>query len=142
MEITIDAAKFRTLFPALSTATDEQIDLAYDGAGAYISTREGDIGLTEKLQIRSVYLATAHCLVRMFGNSISDGAGGTVGCGSAPVSSATEDDASASFALAPVNGDWQEELKRTDYGVQLLAILALVQPMDDYPPENMYPYYP
>lgn len=129
--ITVDPDKFKVWFPALADMTPEQIDSAYQSAGAYIATTEGAIGLTLPLQTRAVYLATAHTLHMQTNPDASNGR----------VTSASEMDASASFNVYQSKNALDYWLSLSPYGLELLAILATVQPPVPKTPLNIFPYY-
>ena len=130
--ITVDLSTFKSLFPALGDVTQEQLNSAYAGAGAYISTELGSIVLPANLQTRGVYLACAHRVYLMQNPDIA-----TQG----KVASATEGSVSASFTQ-PQYKNWLEyELSLSPYGLELLAILSQVQPPIARKPLNTYPYY-
>lgn len=129
--ITVDPDTFIKWFPALSDMTPEQITNASAGAGSYIATTVGAIGLTLPLQTRGVYLATAHAL---YMQTHPDAANGRV-------TSASEMDASASFNVFQSKNALEYWLSLSPYGLELLAILATVQPPVPKTPLNIYPYY-
>ena len=130
VKIIIDADKFKAIFPAFKDVDNEAIMFAYDGAESYIATTVGAIGLTLSLQTRGVYLATAHCLY-MSQNPDEF----------RQLSSATEGSASAGFTPPPTKDLFQYYLSLTPYGLELLAILAQVQPPTPDRPNSVYPYY-
>lgn len=128
--IQIDAAQFRQWFPYFNDTDDKAICAAYAGAGSYISTTPGAIGLDLATQTRGVYLATAH-IAYMMANPDSF----------RQLSSASEGSVSASYAVPPTKDLFQYYLSLTPYGLELLAILATVQPPMPRRPGNVYPYY-
>lgn len=130
--ITVDLTQFKTWFPALSSVTQEQLSAAYAGVGAFISTELGAINLDKSLQIRGVYLAAAHGVYLMMNPDIAS---------QGKVTSATEGSVSAGFATPPYKNWFEYMLSLSPYGVELLAILAQVQPPIARKPINTYPYY-
>lgn len=132
MEITVDYNLFKSYFPELTTITEEQLEAAYAGVGAYISTECGAINLPKCLQERGVYLATAHKAYLIMNPDIAR---------QGKVASATEGSVSASFTQ-PQYKNWLEyELSLSPYGLELLTILGQVQPPVARKPLNTYPYY-
>lgn len=128
--ITIDTARFRELFPYFADISDESICAAYQGAGSYIATMPGVIGLDLATQTRGVYLATAH-IAYLMKNPDKFRA----------LSSASEGSVSASFAVPPTKDLFQYYLSLTPYGLELLAILSTIQPPMPRKPRNVFPYY-
>lgn len=129
--ITVNLEQFQKWFPAFATVTQEQLDAAYAGAGSYIATQTGLIGLDLPAQTRGVYLATAHVLYM----------------GEHPdkfrqLASASEGSVSASFNAPPTKDMRQYFLSLSPYGLELLAILETVQPPLPEKPGNIFPYYP
>lgn len=132
-EIVVDFDTFIKLFPYFKDkATEESVASAYDGVNSYISTTKGAISLSERLQTRGVYLATAHIQYLQLNPSITS---------QGKLASATEGSVSASFALPQMKNWFEYQLSLTPYGVELLAILAQVQPPMTSKPLNIYPYY-
>ena len=130
LPITVDLNIFRTWFPVFADSTDEQINAAYAGAGSYISTIPGTIGLALEQQTRGVYLATAHIAYMMQHPDKFR-----------QITSASEGSVSASFAVPPTKDLFQYYLSLTPYGLELLALLATIQPAMPRKPLNIYPYY-
>lgn len=130
MIITVDNDTFRKWFPYFKDATDESIQASFDGAGSLIALETGVICLSVKSQTRGVYLATAHLLYLSMN---SDKAA------SANLSSASEGSVSASFQL--YSDPWRRFLSLSPYGVELLALLATVQPPLPERPGGIFPYY-
>lgn len=130
-KITVDLTQFNAWFPELN-ATQESLDSAYAGAESFISINLGEIVLGEDLQVRGVYLATAHCLyLKQNPQLISQG----------KVASATEGSVSASWTQ-PAYKSWTDYmLSLTPYGLELLTILARVQPPMPRRPWGQNPYY-
>lgn len=128
--IQIDTTTFRQWFPYFNNTDDKAICAAYAGAGSYIATIPGAIGLDLPTQTRGVYLATAH-IAYMMANPDSFRA----------IASASEGSVSSSFALPPTKDLFQYYLSLTPYGLELLAILATVQPPMPKRPRNVFPYY-
>jgi len=129
--IAVDPAIFMTWFPAFKDMTPEQIEAAYAGAGSYIATTEGAIGLDLPAQTRGVYLATAH---NLYMSQHPDAAGGRV-------TSASEMDASASFSVPQTKNMLEYWLSLSPYGLELQALLSTVQPPLPRMPANIWPYY-
>lgn len=129
-EITVNPNTFRQLFPAFSTLDDTTIDLLTCGVGSYISTIPGAIGLDIKMQTRGVYLATAH-IAYMRENPDKF----------RMTTSASEGSVSASFATPPNNNIRDYWLSLSPYGLELLAILATIQPPLPRRNMNPWPYY-
>lgn len=129
--INVDPEIFTKWFPAFADMTPDQIASAYAGAGSYIATIEGAIGLDIPTQTRGVYLATAH---NLYMQSHPDAARGQV-------TSASEMDASASFNVPQTKNMMEYWLSLSPYGLELLAILATVQPPLPRTPLNIWPYY-
>lgn len=129
--ITVDPVIFKQWFPSFSDMTPEQIEAAYAGAGSYIATIEGLIGLNKASQTRGVYLATAH---NLYMQTHPDAANGRV-------TSASEMDASASFNVPQTKNMLEYWLSLSPYGLELLALLATVQPPLPRTPLNLWPYY-
>lgn len=129
--ITVNLADFVNAFPAFANITDEQLQSAYLGVPAVISTRLGAIKLTPQLQTRAVYLACAHTLYLQLNPSAAR-----------PMSSATEGSVSAGFKTFDAKNAFEYYLSSTPYGLELLAILQTVQPT--IPARSTYPipYYP
>lgn len=131
-QITVDLDTFVKWFPYFRDITQEQLESSYAGASSFISTYEGVINLPENLQVRGVYLATAHVMyLSMNPDLVSQG----------KVSNATEGSVSAGF-VQPQYKNWLEYwLSLSPYGLELLAILAQIQPPLPRRPVNVYPYY-
>ena len=133
--ITVDLTQFLSWFPYFQNKglTQDNINSAYEGAKSLISVNVGDIVLPEENQIRGVYLATAH---QMFLNLNPNMA--TVG----KTASATEGSVSASFVTPPQFKNWLDYwLSLSPYGIELMALLAQVQPPMPKRPTGNYPYY-
>lgn len=130
-KMTVDFDKFKAWFPELNADRD-MMQSAYAGAESFISTRLGTIVLDKEMQIRGVYLATAHNLyLRQNPQVVSQG----------KVASATEGSVSASWTQ-PAYKSWTDYmLSLTPYGLELLTILARVQPPMPRRPYAQYPYY-
>lgn len=128
--ITVDNDTFREWFPYFKDDTNESIQAAYAGAGSYISLNEGEIGLNVQSQTRGVYLATAHIAYLMKNPDKYR-----------QLTSATEGSVSAGFAVPPTKDLFQYYLSLTPYGLELLALLATVQPPLPRKPLNILPYY-
>lgn len=128
--IIVDNDIFRSWFPYFKDSTDESIQAAYAGSGSYISLVAGEIGLSLPSQTRGVYLATAH-LAYLAKNPNKAMA--------ANLSSGTEGSVSASFQL--YSDAWKRFLSLSPYGLELLALLATVQPPMPGKPLNILPYY-
>ena len=128
--ITVNPTTFRELFPKFKKLSDGAIENMYCGVGAYISTVPGAIGLTECLQKRGVYLATAH-IAFMAENPDKF----------RQVSSAREGSVSASFATPPTKDIRDYWLSLSPYGMELLTILSMVQPPVPRKAGVPYPYY-
>lgn len=131
--IVVDYNTFLSYFPYFDgKVTSETVSAAYNGASSYIAVNEGAIELPLNLQIRGVYLATAHGLYLQLNPDLA-----TQG----KVASATEGSVSASFTQ-PLYKNWLEYwLSLSPYGLELLSILAQVQPPFPRKPDNRYPYY-
>ena len=131
--ITVDLDTFLKYFPYfVGKATAESLASAYEGAASVISVEEGGIVLPLNLQTRGVYLATAHTLyLQLNPNLVSQG----------KVASATEGSVSASFVQPPYKSWLEYWLSLSPYGIELLSILAQVQPPLPRKPLNDYPYY-
>lgn len=130
MIITVDNDTFRKWFPYFKDATDESIQASFDGAGSLIALETGVICLSVKSQTRGVYLATAHLLYLSMNMDKA---------ASANLSSASEGSVSASFQL--YSDPWRRFLSLSPYGVELLALLATVQPPLPERPGGIFPYY-
>ena len=128
--ITVNPTTFRELFPKFKKLSDAAIENLYCGVGAYISTVPGAIGLTECLQKRGVYLATAH-LAFMAVNPDTF----------RQVSSASEGSVSASFTPPPTKDIRDYWLSLSPYGMELLTILSMVQPPVPRKSGSPWPYY-
>lgn len=128
--ITINPTAFRTMFPEFKDFSDETIELLSCGVDAYISTIPGAIGLKERLQKRGVYLACAH-IAYMSAHPDKF----------RQMSSASEGSVSASFATPPTKDIRDYWLSLSPYGLELLAILATVQPPVPRKNVSPYPYY-
>jgi hypothetical protein len=128
--ITVDYDTFIALFPELLPLTAEQVAAGYDGAGSYIATEQGLIGLDLKSQTRGVYLATAH-IIYMHQNPDKF----------RQLGSASEGSVSASFNAPPTKDMRDYYLSLSPYGLELLAILSTVQPPLPRKPMNIFPYY-
>lgn len=129
--ITVNLEQFQQWFPAFANVTQEQLDAAYAGAGSYIATQVGLIGLDINAQTRGVYLATAHI---MYMSQNPDKF--------RQLASASEGSVSASFNAPPTKDMRDYYLSLSPYGLELLAILATVQPPLPQKPGNIFPYYP
>lgn len=125
--------EFNKRFPDLATLdlTQEDLDNAQPRATSYISNVVGEILLTKDLQTQGVYLATAHVLFLLKNPAKTGGR----------LTSATEGGVSAGFQSVPVNSirDWA--LSRTEYGLELIQILQLIQPPLPEKSGDPYPYY-
>lgn len=125
--------EFNKRFPDLAALnlTQGDLDNAQPRAKSYISNVVGEILLEKDLQTQGVYLATAHVLFLL---KNPDKTGGRL-------TSATEGSVSAGFQSVPVNSirDWA--LSRTEYGLELLQILQLIQPPLPEKSSDPYPYY-
>lgn len=129
-KITVSYDCFRTMFPALESYSNDDIRVASMGAGSYIATEIGAIGLDFETQKRGVYLATAHiAYLRANPDKFR------------PLTSASEGSVSASFGLPPTKDMFQYYLSLTPYGLELMAILATVQPPLPESGLNIFPYY-
>lgn len=129
--ITVNLEQFQKWFPAFANITQEQLDAAYAGVGSYIATRTGTIGLELQAQTRGVYLATAHVLyMAEHPDKFRQ------------LASASEGSVSASFNAPPTKDMREYFLSLSPYGLELLAILATVQPPLPEKPGNIFPYYP
>lgn len=130
--IAVDLDTFKAWFPYFTDVTDETLQGAYAGASSFISTNLGNINLPENLQVRGVYLATAHVLYLSLNPDLAS---------QGKVASASEGSVSASFTQ-PQYKNWLEYwLSLTPYGLELLAILAQVQPPLPRRKVSTYPYY-
>lgn len=131
-QITVDIDTYKKWFPYFKDTTQEELESSYAGAGSFISTNEGVINLPENLQVRGVYLATAHVMfLSRNPDLVSQG----------KVSNATEGSVSAGF-IQPQYKNWLEYwLSLSPYGLELLSILAQIQPPLPKRPVNVYPYY-
>lgn len=131
--ITVDYNTFITYFPYFKDKiTSESLQAAYSSASSVIAINEGAIVLPLDSQIRGVYLATAHTLYLQLNPALA---------AQGKVASATEGSVSASFTQ-PQYKNWLEYwLSLSPYGLELLAILAQVQPPLPRKPDNRYPYY-
>ncbi|MCH5201909.1 MAG: DUF4054 domain-containing protein [Oscillospiraceae bacterium] len=132
MQIELDLTQFMQWFPALGEVTQEELNAAYAGAQSYISTYVGEIELPENLQIRGVYLASAHQLYLIQNPSI---------VAQGKVASASEGSVSASFTQPQFKNWFDYWLSLSPYGLELLAILSQVQPPMPKRPVGSYPYY-
>lgn len=125
--------EFNKRFPDLAALnlTQEDLDDAQPRAKSCISNVVGEILLEKDLQTQGVYLATAHVLFLL---KNPDKTGGRL-------TSATEGGVSAGFQSVPVNSirDWA--LSRTEYGLELIQILNLIQPPLPEKGSDPYPYY-
>ncbi len=128
--ITINPTAFRTAFPEFEKFSDDQIELLSCGVDAYISTTPGAIGLKVQLQKRGVYLACAH-IAYMSAHPDKF----------RQLGSASEGSVSASFNAPPTKDMRDYWLSLSPYGLELLAILATVQPPVPRKPANIFPYY-
>ena len=125
--------EFVKLFPYFNgKVTEENLVSAYEGASSFISTRLGVINLPENLQVRGVYLATAHSMYLQLNPDVA---------ANGKVKSASEGSVSASFDSPQYRGWFDYFLSLTPYGLELLAILSQVQPPMPDKPTNIYPYY-
>lgn len=131
--ITVDYDKFMTYFPYfVGKLTEESVQASYEGAKSVISVNIGEIVLPVENQVRGVYLATAHQAYLMLNpNLISQG----------KVSNASEGSVSAGFVQPQYKGWLDYWLSLTPYGIELLAILAQVQPPMPRRPAEINPYY-
>lgn len=132
-KIVVDYNTFIKWFPYFNDkATEESVESAYMGAGSFISTTLGNINLPDNLQIRGVYLATAHVLFLSLNPDLAM---------AGKVSNATEGSVSAGF-VQPQYKNWLEYwLSLSPYGLELLSILAQVQPPLPKRRIGAYPYY-
>ncbi len=132
-QIAVDYNTFIKWFPYFADkVTEESVLSAYEGASSFISTNLGNINLPGNLQTRGVYLATAHVLFLSLNPDLAS---------AGKVASATEGSVSASFTQ-PQYKNWLEYwLSLTPYGMELLAILAQVQPPLPRRRAGAYPYY-
>ena len=132
-EITVYLDEFLRLFPYFNNkVTEESLISGYEGAKSFISTKLGMINLPKNLQIRGVYLATAHILyLQLNPNVIANG----------KVKSASEGSVSASFDNPAYKGWFDYYLSFSPYGLELLTILSQVQPPMPDKPCGIYPYY-
>lgn len=132
IEVTLE--QFLTFFPYFEGKVNEaQLQGAYSGAQSYISVYEGEIVLPLELQTRGVYLATAHSLYMSLNPELLSGGG--------KIASAREGSVSVSYTQ-PQYKNWLEyQLSLSPYGIELMAILAQVQPPMPRKPTNEYPYY-
>lgn len=132
-KIAVDYNTFIAWFPYFTDkATEESVSSAYEGAASFISTNLGNINLPGNLQTRGVYLATAHVLFLSLNPTLAS---------AGKVASATEGSVSASFTQ-PQYKNWLEYwLSLSPYGMELLAILAQVQPPLPRRRIGAYPYY-
>lgn len=132
-EIRVYLDEFERLFPYFNgKVTEDSLLSAYEGAKAFISTKFGTIELPKKLQVRGVYLATAHAMYLQLNPDI---------VANGKVTSATEGSVSASFATPAYKGWFDYYLSMTPYGIELLSILSQVQPPMPDKPCGIYPYY-
>lgn len=133
-QITIELNKFLSSFPYFQNMgiTEERLQSAYEGASGLISTYYGTIVLPENLQVRGVYLATAHYLYLEENPDIAS---------NGKVSNASEGSVSAGFFQPPFKNWLEYYLSLTPYGTQLLAILSQIQPPMPRRPLGNYPYY-
>lgn len=132
MKIVVNYNTFIKWFPYFKDATPEAIESAYAGASSFISTTLGNINLPGELQTRGVYLATAHVLYLTQNPDLAS---------AGKVSNATEGSVSAGF-IQPQYKNWLEYwLSLSSYGLELLAILAQVQPPLPRRRIGAYPYY-
>lgn len=132
-KIVVDYNTFIKWFPYFDgKATQESVNSSYAGASSFISTELGNINLPKDLQIRGVYLATAHGLFLSLNPDLAS---------QGKVSNATEGSVSAGF-VQPQYKNWLEYwLSLSPYGLELLAILAQVQPPLPNKRVSPYPYY-
>lgn len=132
-QITVDYNTFIQWFPYFDgKITDSMLSSAYEGAKSFISTTIGVINLPEGLQVRGVYLATAHCAY---------GAVNPEAFANGKVGNATEGSVSVGFNQ-PQYKNWLDYwLSLSPYGLELLSILAQVQPPLPRKRGGAYPYY-
>ena len=131
--IVVDYNTFIKWFPYFSgKCTEETVASAYEGAGSFISTNLGNINLPSNLQVRGVYLATAHVLFLQLNPDLAS---------AGKVSNATEGSVSAGF-VQPQYKNWLDYwLSLSAYGLELLSILAQIQPPLPNRRVGAYPYY-
>lgn len=131
--ITVDYNTFLGLFPYFDgKVTEQSVQAAYNGASSVIAVNEGAIVLPLQSQIRGVYLATAHVMYLQLNPDLA---------AQGKVASASEGSVSASFTQ-PQYKNWLEYwLSLSPFGLELLSILAQVQPPFPRKPDNRYPYY-
>ena len=131
--IAVDYDTFIDWFPYFTDKIDESgLSSAYAGASSFISTTLGAINLPESLQIRGVYLATAHCAY---------GAVNPQAFAQGKVGNATEGSVSVGFVQPPYKNWLEYWLSLSPYGLELLSILAQVQPPLPRKRGGAYPYY-
>ena len=128
--IVVDNDTFRAWFPYFASVDDAVIQSQYEGAGSLIALEKGAIGLGLKSQTRGVYLATAHLLYLAINPNKA---------ASANLTSASEGSVSASFQL--YSDPWRRFLALSPYGLELLALLATIQPPLPKKCGDIYPYY-
>lgn len=133
VDIRVYLDEFVRLFPYFNgKVTEDNLVSAYEGASSFISTKLGAISLPKNLQVRGVYLATAHSMyLQLNPDVVANGR----------VKSASEGSVSASFDNPQYRGWFDYFLSLTPYGVELLAILSQVQPPMPDKPCGIYPYY-
>lgn len=133
-QITVNLETFLQTFPAFENMgiTEEYLQSAYMGANSLISTHYGTIVLPEDLQVRGVYLATAHQMYLMQNPDV--GANGKL-------SNATEGSVSVGFYQPPFKNWLEYWLSLSPYGMELTVILSQVQPPMPRRPMGSYPYY-
>lgn len=98
--------------------TQDDIDYAQYGVTSWISNVVGEIGLVEEMQVRGVYLATAHSFYMTLHPEKWAGR----------LASATEGSVSAGFQQIPIQTIREWTLSLSPYGLELLQILQQVQP--------------
>ncbi len=131
--ITVNYDTFISYFPYFKDKIDaEGVQSAYEGAKSVIAVNVGEIVLPVENQTRGVYLATAHqAYLTLNPNLVSQG----------KVSNASEGSASAGF-VQPAYKNWLDYwLSLSAYGIELLSILAQVQPPLPRRPLGSIPYY-
>lgn len=117
--ITLDIAKFRTLFPAYANVTtypDATVTMNWETSTLYVSAE--DYGyLQGESRARALYLLTAH----LFRLSDIISSGQTPGL----LSAASIDKISVTLTPPPLKSQFHWWLSLTPYGQQLLALLRV-----------------
>ena len=130
MIIAVDFTEFLERFPEFVDITEEQVNNAYKFVPDFFETTAGAIGLPLPVQTNGVYLATAHSLwISQNPDKIRQ------------LNSASEGDVSAGFNNYQAKNALEYWLSLSPYGLQLLGIIAQIQPPTPRKPINMTYYW-